>query len=204
MTLLKRKAFDIAYGLYNRDAISGDDYAAIRDALEEIETLWDRDKVLEEMWHQFGDVPMDPETECMEEPFLGFPAGTDREDIWHWFDERHSKGVVYLLCRTDANSSKFRNLMLWKNDFIRSRDWEAICDALGISKETVEIEAKCLVCVAKKNYTHERENAVFDCESSTCQFNHGGECRFAMVHERKPRITDDDGCIDYDYQEGDL
>lgn len=29
-----------------------------------------------------------------------------------------------------------------------------------------------------------------------------GECRFAMVHERKPRITDEDGCIDFDYQEG--
>ena len=26
-----------------------------------------------------------------------FPAGTDREEIWHWFDERHPKGVVYLL-----------------------------------------------------------------------------------------------------------
>lgn len=24
----------------------------------------------------------------------------------------------------------------------------------------------------------------------------------AMVHERKPRITDEDGCIDFDYQEG--
>ena len=41
-----------------------------------------------------------------------------------------------------------------------------------------------------------------ECESRTCQFNHGGECRFAMVHERKPRINDSDGCIDYDYQEG--
>lgn len=26
-----------------------------------------------------------------------FPAGTDREEIWHWFDERHPNGVVYLL-----------------------------------------------------------------------------------------------------------
>lgn len=33
----------------------------------------------------------------MDEPFLGFPAGTHREDIWHWFDERHSRGVAYLL-----------------------------------------------------------------------------------------------------------
>lgn len=28
---------------------------------------------------------------------MDFPAGTHREDIWHWFDERHSKGVTYLM-----------------------------------------------------------------------------------------------------------
>lgn len=97
MTVLKEKAYETAYNLYNRDAISSSDYEAIRDGLEEIELLRDRDEYLEEMWRQFGDVPMDPETECMEEPFLDFPAGTHREDIWHWFDERHSNGVAYLM-----------------------------------------------------------------------------------------------------------
>lgn len=59
-------------------------------------TLGERDKKLEELWDEFGDVPMDAE-ECIEDPFLSFPAGTDREDIWCWFDERYSKGVAYLL-----------------------------------------------------------------------------------------------------------
>ena len=40
---------------------------------------------------------MDPVTEEIEEPYLHFPAGTHREEIWHWFDEQHSKGVYYLL-----------------------------------------------------------------------------------------------------------
>lgn len=62
-----------------------------------METLKGRDAELERLWAEFGDVPMNPETECMDEPFLGFPAGTHREDIWHWFDERHSRGVAYLL-----------------------------------------------------------------------------------------------------------
>ena len=44
-----------------------------------------------------ADIPMDPETERMEEDFLCFPMRTHREEIWHWFDERHSKGVYYLL-----------------------------------------------------------------------------------------------------------
>lgn len=39
---------------------------------------------------------MNPETECIEEDFLHFPAGTNRMDIWHWFDEQHSIGVAYL------------------------------------------------------------------------------------------------------------
>ena len=54
-------------------------------------------KEIEKLWEKFEDVPMDPVTECMEAPFLNFPAGTHREEIWHWFDERHTKGVAYLL-----------------------------------------------------------------------------------------------------------
>lgn len=56
-----------------------------------------RDAALEDAWDDFADVPMDPETECIEEPFLFFKAGTRREEIWHWFDEHHSKGAYWLL-----------------------------------------------------------------------------------------------------------
>jgi hypothetical protein len=69
-----------------------------------METLRERDTQLEKLWKQFGDVPMNPDTEKMEEPFMDFPAGTDREEIWHWFDERHSKGVAYLLCNEDVSN----------------------------------------------------------------------------------------------------
>lgn len=65
--------------------------------LEAMEPLKQRDKLLEEKWLELEDVPFDPETEKLEAPFLHFPAGTDKEDIWHWFDERHSKGIVHLL-----------------------------------------------------------------------------------------------------------
>lgn len=67
------------------------------DALDEIEPLVDRDKEIEELWELFEDVPMNPETEQIENSFMEFPVGTDREEIWHWFDEQHSKGVHYLL-----------------------------------------------------------------------------------------------------------
>lgn len=64
------------------------------DSFEKIEFT---DEVLEQLWLDFADIPMDPATEKMEERFLHFSAGTDREEIWHWFDQLHSKGVAHLL-----------------------------------------------------------------------------------------------------------
>ena len=56
-----------------------------------------RDVVVEELWDNLTDVPIDPETEELDEPYYIWPKGIDKEDIWHWFDEQHSKGVAYLL-----------------------------------------------------------------------------------------------------------
>lgn len=61
----------------------------------------ERDRELEALWAMFTDVPMNPETERMEESFLHFPAGTHREEIWHWFDARYRKGVYALLYPTE-------------------------------------------------------------------------------------------------------
>ena len=55
------------------------------------------DAELEELWDEFGDVPMNPETECIETPWFIFSSGTYREDIWHWFDERYNTGVAGLM-----------------------------------------------------------------------------------------------------------
>lgn len=55
------------------------------------------DKKIEELWDGLEDVPMNPDTECIEEGYYIWPAGTFREDIWHWFDEHHSKGVYWLM-----------------------------------------------------------------------------------------------------------
>ena len=72
----------------------------------EMPTLAERDAALEKLWAELEDVPMNPETECLETPFLNFPVGTFREDIWHWFDERHSKGVAYLLYHAENRPNK--------------------------------------------------------------------------------------------------
>ena len=49
---------------------------------------------IEDLWLEFGDVPMNPKTECIEEEWNGFSAGTHREEIWHWFEETFNISVA--------------------------------------------------------------------------------------------------------------
>lgn len=54
------------------------------------------DQELENLWDEFANTPIN-EDDCIEQQFHTFEPGTDRMDIWHWFDENHSKGVAYLI-----------------------------------------------------------------------------------------------------------
>ncbi len=103
----------------------------------EIETLASRDSRLEEWWHDFSDVPMNPETKQMEVEFLHFPAGTDREEIWKWFDERHSKGIYYLLYGEQNTDSPL----------------------LSFIKQEVDYRLKDIIRVDAENITEELKNA---------------------------------------------
>lgn len=47
-----------------------------------------------DLWREFGDVPMNPETECIETEWCDFPAGTFREDIWHWLEAQTGLSVA--------------------------------------------------------------------------------------------------------------
>lgn len=152
MNEIQRYAFDTLDQLHQENRIEYNEYSAIHDGLNDIETLQDRDEALEELWAQFGDVPMDPETECIEGEFLGWGPGVHREEIWSWFDKRHSKGIHYLL--------------------------------YGMSDGRNVADLKRLDCMC------------VECESRDCALNSGGVCRFPMVHERLPKITEDDGCTE--------
>jgi len=52
----------------------------------------DLDKVLALL----GDIPTD-EDDCIEEVFLQFLIGTNREDIWHWIEEEFDVTLGELL-----------------------------------------------------------------------------------------------------------
>lgn len=51
------------------------------------------DEGLEKLWEAFGDVPVGDD-DAIETDFLHWPRGTDRFEIWHWFDDHHSKGIA--------------------------------------------------------------------------------------------------------------
>ena len=60
----------------------------------------DSDFQLEQKWMELTDVPFDETSDgdlVLAVDWWEFPAGTSREDIWHYFDEHYSKGIAYLL-----------------------------------------------------------------------------------------------------------
>lgn len=49
------------------------------------------------LWCDFGDIPMNPETECIECEWCGFAVGTHREEIWCWFEEKFNISIADLM-----------------------------------------------------------------------------------------------------------
>lgn len=98
--------------------------------------LKQRDTELEKLWDEFADVPMNPDTEKMEDAFLHFPAGTPREDIWHWFDERYSKGIAALLYGRGEDNTSTIAALTYLNELCCECDSElcAFADASGICR----------------------------------------------------------------------
>lgn len=59
------------------------------------------DEVLEFLWERIGEILVNDDGE-IEDEFMGYEEGTNREDIWSWFDENYSKGVYFLSCPEQA------------------------------------------------------------------------------------------------------
>ena len=64
-----------------------------------------RDTALEQVWKELEDVPFDeadsPHGLVLAVDWYTFPKGTDRGDIWGWFDENYSKGIEHLINRDE-------------------------------------------------------------------------------------------------------
>ena len=70
----------------------------------------DKDKMEEatRLWKTLGDIPIDEE-ECIEQAWHIFPKMTDRETIWHWFEETFDLSVAEDLMgfKKDSNQLNF-------------------------------------------------------------------------------------------------
>lgn len=51
------------------------------------------DQRIETLWKQFADIPIN-EKEQIDTDFHIWKKGTDKLEIWHWFDEEHSVGLA--------------------------------------------------------------------------------------------------------------
>ena len=51
-------------------------------------------RAIKNLWSDFGNVPMDPETERIEQKWHEFKPGTHREEIWHWFEKTFDLSVT--------------------------------------------------------------------------------------------------------------
>ena len=51
-----------------------------------------RDNERDRLWKLLGNVPVNEEGE-LEEDFLTFETGTDREEIWAWFEEEFNCSI---------------------------------------------------------------------------------------------------------------
>lgn len=51
------------------------------------------DNTLDKMWEEFGDIPVDKNGITIEQDFYIWKEGTEKEDIWHWFDVRVIGGI---------------------------------------------------------------------------------------------------------------
>ncbi len=66
-----------------------------QDNIESEEPLDLNAEDLKELWLEFEHIPINDQDE-IEEKYLGFAAGTNRFDIWGWFDARYPGGVAKL------------------------------------------------------------------------------------------------------------
>lgn len=62
-----------------------------------VATINNPDAECEVWWDKFMNTPKNPVTNCIEQDFADFPAGTHVGEILKWFDENHSNGVTFLL-----------------------------------------------------------------------------------------------------------
>lgn len=75
--------------------LSQEELAVIKEMLPRL-----TDQRIEKLWEELEDVSFNEDEEnnlILGENWQNFKKGTSRDDIWLWFDSKHSKGVAWLI-----------------------------------------------------------------------------------------------------------
>lgn len=110
---MQRKSLDYDYSVnYNNGLTSKDlqdfiacDFITIKVNLQ--------DKEMESLWEKLEDIPFIEDEEGRlildsDEPWHNFEPGTTKEEIWHYFDRNHSKGINYLVNEYESKTKELQ------------------------------------------------------------------------------------------------
>lgn len=72
-----------------------------------------QDKEMESLWEKLEDIPFIEDEDGrlildLAEPWHGFEPGTTKEEIWHYFDRNHSKGINYLMNEYESKTKELQ------------------------------------------------------------------------------------------------
>lgn len=65
-----------------------------QERIENIKSDNDIDNFLAALWDEFSNIPVDEDSDTIDDSFYIWKKGTDKTDIWHWFDNNHSLGLA--------------------------------------------------------------------------------------------------------------
>ena len=51
------------------------------------------DNTLDKIWEEFGDIPVNENGTIIEQDFYNWSKGAEKENIWHWFDDKLKEGI---------------------------------------------------------------------------------------------------------------
>ena len=90
----------VALPSYLGCGLAGGDWQVVYGMIQEVfchssvpVTIYYLEDSIKKLWDEFGEVPMDPVDERIDEGWHGFPKGTVRQDIWHWFEDMFDVSV---------------------------------------------------------------------------------------------------------------
>ena len=85
--------------LINRPLSSGERVVLLHEE-HPVVSYTDSDALIAVLWVTLTDIPCDEQKDgsmILGNDWFIFKSGTDIEEIWHWFDEHHTKGVAWLM-----------------------------------------------------------------------------------------------------------